>query len=163
MQTEVRGVVLKLRVVVAPQAGFSPPRAPTDGAVPVLGAWKPIPAGAEGAKATTMSDVAPAALHSRLCDCPCLCLAAKSMPRRLGPGGFSSRRGSSYSGRRRIPTICGRRGDSPDPHLKHGTVMWEVDGGEGQFAGARGRITSNFFASDMGDPTDNHFGVIFVS
>lgn len=41
--------------------------------------------------------------------------------------------------------------------------MWEVDGGEGQFAGARGRITPNFFVSDTGDVTDNHLGVVFVS
>ena len=52
---------------------------------------------------------------------------------------------------------------SPDPHLKHGTVMWEVEGGEGQFAGATGRITSNFFVSDTGEVTDNHYGVIWVA
>ena len=40
--------------------------------------------------------------------------------------------------------------------------MWRVDGGEGQFAGASGYITSNFTLSDTGDVTDNQFGVIFV-
>lgn len=53
-------------------------------------------------------------------------------------------------------------GGCADPKLKHGTVMWRVDGGEGQFAGASGLITSNFFVSDTGEVTDNHFGVIFV-
>lgn len=56
----------------------------------------------------------------------------------------------------------GYLGASADPTLKHGTVMWRVDEGEGQFAGASGLITSNFFVSDTGEVTDNHFGVIFV-
>jgi hypothetical protein len=51
---------------------------------------------------------------------------------------------------------------SPDPHLRQGTVVWEVAGGEGQFEGASGRITSNFFLSDTGDLTDNQLGVIFA-
>ena len=50
----------------------------------------------------------------------------------------------------------------PDPHLEHGAVIREVEGGEGQFAGAEGLITSNFFISDTGDVTENHFGLIFV-
>ena len=51
---------------------------------------------------------------------------------------------------------------SPDPHLRHGAAVWEVEGGEGQFHGARGRITSNFVLSDTNELTDNHFGLIFV-
>ena len=51
---------------------------------------------------------------------------------------------------------------SADPKLKHGSVMWRIDSGEGQFDGATGLITSNFFVSDTGDVTDNHFGVIFL-
>ncbi|HET9244110.1 MAG TPA: hypothetical protein VFN99_11790 [Gaiella sp.] len=57
------------------------------------------------------------------------------------------------------------RGDlapSPDPHLRQGTVVWEVAGGEGDFLGARGRVTSNFFLSDTGDLTENQLGVVFV-
>jgi hypothetical protein len=56
----------------------------------------------------------------------------------------------------------GYLGASADPTLKHGTVMRRVDEGEGQFAGASGLITSNFFVSDTGEVTDHHFGVIFV-
>jgi hypothetical protein len=56
----------------------------------------------------------------------------------------------------------GYLGDSADPKLKSGAVMWRVDGGEGQFAGATGFITSNFTLSDAGDVTDNQFGLIFV-
>jgi hypothetical protein len=56
-----------------------------------------------------------------------------------------------------------RIGRSPDPNLRHGAAIWEVEGGEGQFHGARGRITSNFFVSDTDELTDNHFGLIFVA
>jgi hypothetical protein len=56
----------------------------------------------------------------------------------------------------------GYLGDSADPSLKHGTVMWRVEGGEGQFAGATGLITSNFFVGANLEVTDHHFGVLFV-
>ena len=57
----------------------------------------------------------------------------------------------------------GLLGPSPDPHLRHGTVMWQVEKGEGQFEAAEGRITSNFFLSDTGELTDNQVGLIFVT
>ena len=53
-------------------------------------------------------------------------------------------------------------GKSPDASLQHGSVMWRVEGGEGQFAGATGLITSNFTLSATGEVTDHHFGLIFV-
>jgi hypothetical protein len=53
-------------------------------------------------------------------------------------------------------------GPSADPQLKHGSVIWKIERGEGQFAGATGLITSNFFVRDNGEVTDNHFGVLFV-
>ena len=56
-----------------------------------------------------------------------------------------------------------RLAPSPNPNLRHGAAIWEVEGGEGQFHGARGRITSNFFMSDTNELTDNHFGLIFVA
>jgi hypothetical protein len=56
-----------------------------------------------------------------------------------------------------------RLGPSPDPHLQHGFAVLEVEGGEGQFDGAHGRITSNFFVSDANELTDNHFGLIFMA
>jgi hypothetical protein len=52
---------------------------------------------------------------------------------------------------------------SPDPHLRQGTVAWEVTGGEGAFAGARGRVTSNVLLSDTGDLTESQLGVVFTS
>ena len=57
----------------------------------------------------------------------------------------------------------GRLEPSPDAHLRHGTVVWTVVGGEGQFANATGRITSNFFVSDTGDLTENQLGVVFAN
>ena len=64
----------------------------------------------------------------------------------------------------RFRTIgTGEIGPSPDPHLAHGTATWEIVGGEGQFHGARGRISSNFFLSDTGEVTQNQLGVIFLN
>jgi hypothetical protein len=51
---------------------------------------------------------------------------------------------------------------SPQEGLAHGSVMWRVDGGERQFDGATGIITSNFTFSNEGEVTDNQFGVIWV-
>jgi len=56
----------------------------------------------------------------------------------------------------------GYLGACADPSLKHGTVNWRVDGGEGQFAGATGLITSNFTVGPNGEVVDNHFGLIFL-
>ena len=56
----------------------------------------------------------------------------------------------------------GYLGGSADTALKHGTVMWRVDDGKGQFAGASGLITSNFFVDGNGAVTDHQFGVLFV-
>jgi hypothetical protein len=40
--------------------------------------------------------------------------------------------------------------------------MWRIDGGEGQFAGATGLITSNFFVGEHLEMTDHHLGVLFL-
>jgi hypothetical protein len=65
--------------------------------------------------------------------------------------------------RLRFTTVgSGYLGASPDPAVKHGTVMWRVDGGEGQFIDASGLITSNFFVDADLAVTDHHFGVLFL-
>ncbi len=51
---------------------------------------------------------------------------------------------------------------SPEPGVTAGAIIWKIDGGEGQFAGASGLITSNFFFNEAGEVTDNQFGVIFA-
>src|ERR1051325_8741650 len=43
---------------------------------------------------------------------------------------------------------------SADPKFKHGSVMWKIERGEGQFEGATGLITSNFLVSDVGEVID---------
>lgn len=43
-----------------------------------------------------------------------------------------------------------------------GAVMWKVEGGEGQFEGATGLITSNFWVDESGTVTDHQFGMINV-
>jgi len=52
---------------------------------------------------------------------------------------------------------------SPDPRLLHGTAIYEIDGGEGVYRGASGRIAANFFVSDTGEVTSNHLGAVFRS
>jgi hypothetical protein len=56
----------------------------------------------------------------------------------------------------------GHLGPSTDPKHMHGAVIWNVEGGEGQFEGATGLITSNFILSDSGDVVDHQFGLVFV-
>ncbi len=49
-----------------------------------------------------------------------------------------------------------------EPGTSHGTVMWQVEGGEGQFAGATGLITSNALLDANLGGVDHQFGVIYV-
>jgi hypothetical protein len=51
---------------------------------------------------------------------------------------------------------------SATPGHKQGAVMWRVNGGEGQFAGASGLITSNFFVDDQLRVVDHQFGVLLL-
>ena len=65
--------------------------------------------------------------------------------------------------RLRFSTVgSGYLGPSPDPALKHGTVSWRVEGGEGQFAGASGLITSNFFVGEDLGVVGHQLGVLFL-
>ena len=83
-----------------------------------------------------------------------------------GEGGFKETGMISFGEgehRLRFSTIGqGYIGPSAEPNLRQGAVMWQVEGGEGQFKGAQGLITSNFLISDTGEITDHHTGVIFV-
>jgi hypothetical protein len=49
-----------------------------------------------------------------------------------------------------------------DSKTMAGSVLWKIDSGEGQFDGAMGNITSNFFIAADGAVTDYHFGVIYT-
>jgi hypothetical protein len=41
-------------------------------------------------------------------------------------------------------------------------MTWTVEGGDGQFAGASGLITSNFFVDEHLGVVDHHFGVLLL-
>jgi hypothetical protein len=51
---------------------------------------------------------------------------------------------------------------SPDPALRHGSVIWELDGGTGRFEHASGRISSSFTVSEDGCVDDDQHGLIFL-
>jgi hypothetical protein len=52
---------------------------------------------------------------------------------------------------------------SGQPGLSHGVSAWEIDGGAGAFAGATGRIVSNFLLAETGELTDHQLGVLFLA
>jgi hypothetical protein len=56
----------------------------------------------------------------------------------------------------------GHMGPTADARYSAGAVTWKVEGGEGQFEGASGYITSNFLITEAGEVTDYQFGVIFL-
>lgn len=63
----------------------------------------------------------------------------------------------------RFSTVSpGWMGQSPEPKFKQGTITWKVDGGEGQFAGAGGVITSNFTLDDEGEVSDYQLGILYI-
>jgi hypothetical protein len=53
-------------------------------------------------------------------------------------------------------------GASADGGTQSGSVIWKVESGEGQFAGASGFIASNFTVDAEGNVIDNHLAVIFT-
>jgi hypothetical protein len=52
-------------------------------------------------------------------------------------------------------------GASAAPKIAAGAAIWKVTGGTGQFKGATGYVTGNFFADDKGNATDTQVAVIF--
>ena len=49
-----------------------------------------------------------------------------------------------------------------EPGVMAGTVCWKIEGGEGQFAGAQGFITSTFLITESGDLNDYQSALIFL-
>jgi len=49
-----------------------------------------------------------------------------------------------------------------EPGAMAGTSSWKIEGGRGQFAAARGFISSTFTVSDTGELSDYHCGLIFL-
>ena len=56
----------------------------------------------------------------------------------------------------------GAIGGSPEEGVSHGSIMWKITNGQGQFEGASGLITSNFTLDGSGTLTDNQLGVIYL-
>jgi hypothetical protein len=56
----------------------------------------------------------------------------------------------------------GYLGPAGEDGQRHGAVAWRIDDGTGQFAGARGLITSNFLVGANGVVSDNHLGVLYL-
>ena len=56
----------------------------------------------------------------------------------------------------------GTLGESPDEGVNHGSIIWKITNGQGQFEGATGLITSNFTFDSSGNIVDNQFGVIYL-
>ncbi len=82
-------------------------------------------------------------------------------------GGAFREKGSitfGTTGHRLFFKCCGDgwMGPSPQEGMKQGSVTWTVEGGEGQFAGAEGVITSNFTVDSNGAVVDYHLGVIYI-
>lgn len=56
----------------------------------------------------------------------------------------------------------GRLEEAPGGEIRHGASVLEVAEGRGRYAGARGRITSNFVLSADGEITDEQVAVLFI-
>jgi hypothetical protein len=57
---------------------------------------------------------------------------------------------------------CGKLIQTASPELRQGVAVWVVEGGDGQFADANGRITSNLLLSQTGELTDGQLGIVFA-
>ncbi len=65
-----------------------------------------------------------------------------------------------YGGRGAVQFVtagAGYLGPSPLPETQWGAVIWRLTGGDGEFQGASGYITSNFTVSAGGEVVDNHY------
>jgi hypothetical protein len=89
----------------------------------------------------------------------------ESTVERFAGGSFVEAGTITYGGMGRVSFVTagtGTVGPSPIAGWVHGAVMWIVTGGDGQFSGARGLITSNFVASAQGEVVDNQFARLYV-
>jgi len=78
----------------------------------------------------------------------------------LTDDGFDEVGTINYAGRGSLKfnTVgVGHMTPSPISGINHGTIMWNITEGEGEFSGATGLITSNFTFSEQGDVVDNHY------
>jgi hypothetical protein len=74
-------------------------------------------------------------------------------------GTVSFRNGDALRFRSLAPGLLTR---CPDPNVRHGTAICEIDGGSGRFTGASGRIASSFLVSDTGELTEHQLALLFL-
>ena len=83
----------------------------------------------------------------------------------MAPDGFKETGTIEYAGRGKVSfeTVgLGTLSPSPVADLSCGAVVWRITGGEGEFQGASGHITSNFAVTAAGEAVDNNYSRIFI-
>ena len=83
----------------------------------------------------------------------------------LTKDGFNETGTITYAGRGSLTfdTVgVGYMTQSPTAGLSYGAVVWNVTGGDGEFSGATGVITSNFSFSEDGKIVDDHYVRLFT-
>ncbi len=83
----------------------------------------------------------------------------------MEPDGFKETGTIEYGGRGKVffETVgLGTLSPSPVADLSCGAAIWRITGGDGEFQGASGHITSNFAVSATGEAVDNNYSRIFI-
>jgi hypothetical protein len=137
----------------------------TGHAEPVGEAGNVLKAATSAPSSTLTSSVGPTGLSGTLAPAPGEPATFESEVTFTGETSFQETGTITFGGENslRFATVgSGYLAPSADPGRRQGTVMWRVEGGEGQFAGASGLITSNFFVDAGLGVVDHHFGVLLV-
>ena len=83
----------------------------------------------------------------------------------MNADGFDEYGTISYAGRGslKFETVgTGHMAQSAVEGLNHGSIMWSITGGDAEFSGATGLITSNFTFSAEGEVVDNQYVRLFT-
>jgi hypothetical protein len=137
----------------------------TGQAVPVAGAPNVLRAATTAPSCTITTAVRPDGVGAGIAPAEGGTATFESEVEFTGEGSFQERGSISFGDRHRLQFSTvgeGYLGPSATPGVQHGTVMWRVDGGTGQFDGAQGLITSNFTVGAKGEVVDHHFGLLWV-
>jgi hypothetical protein len=136
---------------------------------------KATPADAEGkvlrttgsavsGRATTL--VGPGGIESSYAAQPGDAALFESEVRITAPNLFTETGSISFGEGHRLLFSCFGQGQllpsTDGSHLMCGAVTWKAEGGEGQFEGATGLITSNFTLNNEGEINDYQLGLLFV-
>lgn len=134
-------------------------------AAPVEGSPGTLKAETRAPAVTVTTKLAPGGVESSLQPSPGAEAEFESEVRFTGGTAFTESGTIAFGNgnRLRFSTVGqGHLAPSPEAGVQHGSVIWQVDEGEGALKNAKGLITSNFTVSETGEVTDNHFGVLYV-